>query len=130
MPLPATDLDFLHDHGKPFQVYEEGGMTCVLFPEYRLPSGFTREAADLLLRLNPGYPDVPPDMWWFDPAVLRADGSVIPNTDAYEQHLGRRGQRGSRHLDASRWLPGRDSLESILALLAKDVRKHVPETVT
>ncbi len=129
MPLPAIDLAFLHDRGKPFQVIEEGGMTCVLFSEYGLPPGFTPESAALLLRLNPGYPDVPPDMWWFDPAVLRADGAVIPNADSYEQYLGRRWQRWSRHLNAGQWLPGRDSLESFMALLAKDLRKYVPETV-
>lgn len=129
MSLPASDQTYLNERGTPFAVSQEAGMTCVVLSGYELPDGFNRSNADLLLRLNAGYPDVPPDMWWFDPAVLRGDGVVIPNTDVYETHLGRQWQRWSRHLNAGQWLAGRDSLESFLALLASDLRKSVPETV-
>ena len=129
MTLPASDHAYLGERGAAFTVSHEAGMTCVVLSGYELPEGFNRAQADLLLRLNAGYPDVPPDMWWFEPAVLRADGVVIPNTDVYEMYLGRRWQRWSRHLSAGQWLPGRDSLESFLALVASDLRKSVPEMV-
>ncbi|MGJ7562310.1 E2/UBC family protein [Variovorax sp. GB1R11] len=125
MSLPASEMAFLTERGSPFQVLQEGGMNCLLLPKYRLPAGFTVLSADLLLRLNLGYPDVPPDMWWFEPAVLRADGRVIANTDVFEDHLGRRWQRWSRHLNPDQWLAGRDSLESFLALIDSDLRKSV-----
>ena len=104
-------------------------MTCVVFPGYHLPEGLDRPNADLLLRLNAGFPDVPPDMWWFDPAVHQADGRVIPCTEAREVYLGRSWQRWSRHLTAGQWQPGTDSLESFLALIRRDVQRYAMEVV-
>ena len=69
MSLPANDLAFLNERGITHQVVPEGGMICVILPQWPLPTGFNQCASDLLLRLHPGYPDVPPDMWWFSPAV-------------------------------------------------------------
>lgn len=129
MSLPASDMTFLTERGSPFQVVQDGGMNCVLLPGLQLPEGFNVPTADLLLRLNLGYPDVPPDMWWFDPAVVRADGTPILNADVYENYLGRRWQRWSRHLNAGQWLAGRDSLESYLALVRTDLRKWAPVCV-
>jgi hypothetical protein len=129
MTLPASDMAFLAGRGHPFELVQEGGYNCVLLAGYQLPAGYNVASADLLLRLNLGYPDVPPDMWWFQPAVLRADGGVIPNADVYENYLGRHWQRWSRHLVPGQWLAGRDSLESFLALIRTDLRKYVPECV-
>jgi hypothetical protein len=98
-------------------------MTCVLFPTYKLPSGYDRQASDLLLRLNPGFPDVPPDMWWFNPAIRLADGRAVPATEVTEHHLGRTWQRWSRHFNAGQWRSGIDSLESFLALIRRELER-------
>src|SRR5579864_6337705 len=95
--LPPHDTKYLTDRALNHLVRLEANMTCVMFPDFSLPAGFDRAQSNLLLRLNPGYPDVPPDMWWFDPPVRRADGRPIPATDVVEQHLGRSWQRWSRH---------------------------------
>ena len=121
MLLPPGDEAFLSAKGMAYEVSQEAGFTCVLFPGWPLPAGFTLSSSDLLLRLSPGYPDVPPDMWWFSPDVLRADGQPIPAADVHEEHLARTWQRWSRHLNAGQWLPGQDALESFLALIARDV---------
>lgn len=92
-------------------------MLCLVLPDYSPPSGLAPSRADLLLRLSPNYPDVPPDMWWFHPAVTRLDGGTIPNTQVTEQYLGKTWQRWSRHLDAHQWRPGADSLHTYLAVL-------------
>ena len=98
-------------------------MVCVLLPKFALPVGLNIGQADLLLRLSAGYPDVPPDMWWFSPAVLRADGTRIEATESVEHHLGRDWQRWSRHLDPNRWMAGVDSLESYFTLIASELHK-------
>src|SRR5690349_1751622 len=98
MSLPASDIDYLNDRGIPHNVVSEAGMTCVVFPQWPLPPGFDQAAADLLLRLSPGYPDVNPDMWWFNPPVKLANGQALPATEVVEQYLGRPWQRWSRHL--------------------------------
>lgn len=100
-------------------------MTCIVIKDYPLPAGFDVKNSDLLIRLQPGYPDVPPDMWWFDPPARRADGRPIPATEVIEQHLGRGWQRWSRHLSAGQWRSGIDCLESYLALLNKELKNSI-----
>jgi len=117
LSLPEPERKFLVDRGIAHEVVVDAGMTCVLFPGWVLPSGLSVARTDLLLRLAPGFPDVPPDMWWCDPAIFRADGTQIPGTQSSEMHLARTWQRWSRHFTAGQWQPGRDSLEGFLALI-------------
>jgi hypothetical protein len=124
--LPPIDLEYLRDKAPSHTVLSEGGMMCVLVPSYALPKGFDRDCSDLLLRLAPGYPDVPPDMWWFDPPVRRTDGVEIPATQSREGHLGRQWQRWSRHLQPGQWRSGVDSLQSFFALVRKELLAAVP----
>ena len=115
--LPSDDRAYLAQRFPAFAESSEGGMLCVVLPDFAAPSGLAPNRVSLLLRLSPNYPDVPPDMWWFHPAVLRVDGGTIPNTDVIENYLGKTWQRWSRHLDPHQWLPGADSLRTYLAIL-------------
>ena len=124
MSLPAMDVGYLRDRVLQHSVISEGGMICVVLQGFPLPDGFDRGTADLLLRLSPGYPDVPPDMWWFDPPVALASGKVIPATQVRESHLGRTWQRWSRHFAAGQWRSGVDTLESFLALIHRELRRE------
>jgi len=129
MNLPASDRAYLDERSVPFEVTSESNMICVLLREYPLPEGYDRSKSDLLLRLNPGYPDIPPDMWWFDPPVKRADGTVVQATECMERHLGRSWQRWSRHFNPGQWRSGIDSLESFLALIRKELKRCVAVAV-
>ena len=120
--LPSLDLEYL-TRFPGHTVSMDGGMICVVIPNFPLPPGLNRQTADLLLRLAPGYPDIPPDMWWFDPAVCRADGVEIPATQARENHVGRQWQRWSRHFAQGQWNSGLDSVESYLALVRRELVK-------
>jgi Prokaryotic E2 family E len=119
--LPPIDQAHLDERAPECAVTHDGGMICVLIPNFVLPTGFTQQTADLLLRLSPGYPDVPPDMWWFAPAVQRVDGRPIVATECQEVHLGRSWQRWSRHLAPGQWRVGIDSIESYLSLVDKEL---------
>jgi Prokaryotic E2 family E len=123
MSLPQSDITFLTERGLEYSVSAEANMTCVVFPGYTLPPGYDRSRSDLLLRLSPGFPDVPPDMWWFNPQVRLADGRVVPATEVTEHHLGRPWQRWSRHFNAGQWRSGIDSLESFLALIRRELER-------
>lgn len=127
--LPPTDTKYLTDRAINHSVILEANMTCVIFPDFLLPVGFDRSQSSLLLRLSAGYPDVAPDMWWFDPPIRRADGQNIPATEVIESHLGRTWQRWSRHFAAGQWKSGVDGLESFMALVRKELEKSVPVLV-
>lgn len=120
--LPQLDQAFLDERHPNATVQLEASMICVVIPMLELPRGLTVTNADLLLRLAAGYPDVAPDMWWFSPAVKRADGGNIAATEVSEVHLGRSWQRWSRHLNAGQWRSGIDCLESYLALVQSELR--------
>lgn len=120
MSLPAVDQQYLDERGIPHQVLMEGGMVCVLFPGWQLPPGMNVAQTDVLLCLAPGYPDIPPDMWWTDPVVLRSDGSTIQATEVRQVIVGRTWQRWSRHFQAGQWQSGVDGLESFLALIRQE----------
>ena len=124
MSLPADDRVYLEGRGQAYEVVSEANMICVVLPSFALPAGYDRSQSDLLLRLSPGYPDVPPDMWWFAPPVKLADGRPIPATDCTEQHLGRTWQRWSRHFNGGQWRSGIDCLESFLALIRKELQRY------
>jgi hypothetical protein len=119
--LPPIDQSYLDERAPGASVTNDGGAICVVIPGVPLPTGLTIASADLLLRLSPGYPDVAPDMWWFSPAVGRADGGVIQATEVEEVHLGRVWQRWSRHLDPGQWRSGVDSIESYLSLVYREL---------
>lgn len=119
--LPSIDQDYLKARAFGSTVSVDGGMICILIPSFPLPTGFTASSSDLLLRLSPGYPDVPPDMWWFSPAIVRVDSLTIPATECQEFHFGRTWQRWSRHLNPGQWRSGVDSLESYLAVIRNEL---------
>lgn len=123
MSLPANDLKYLEERSIRSTVTTDANMTCLVFDAYQLPPGYDRSQSDLLLRLSPGYPDVPPDMWWFDPPVRLSNGQPVPATDCMEQHLGRSWQRWSRHLGPGQWRPGADCLETFLALIRRELER-------
>ena len=120
--LPTADNEYLIRF-QGHSVSMNGGMICVLIPNFPLPEGLNHTTANLLLRLAPGYPDIPPDMWWFNPAICRSDGQPIPATQVTEVHLGQQWQRWSRHFMQGQWKPGLDSLESYIALVKRELAK-------
>ena len=130
MSLPRQDIAYLDGLGDEYEIATESGMTCVVIRNWALPQGFDHGTTDLLLRLNAGYPDIRPDMWWFCPAVQSADGRDLPATDVAETYLGRSWQRWSRHLADGQWQSGVDGLESYLALIREDLGRGVVAVAT
>ena len=128
--LPAPDAAFLTERSFEYSTSVEGGAVCVVVLRLALPPGYNVQEADLLVRLPTGYPDLPPDMWWFDPAVLRADGREIRATQATERHLGRSWQRWSRHLSPEQWRSGVDGIGSFLTLIREELARCAPAGVS
>lgn len=129
MILPEHDQNFLKRRCLEYEVADDQGYVAVVIRGWKLPPGYTTTEADLLIRLAPGYPDVPPDMWWFEPAVVRTDGREIEATQVTEQRLNRAWQRWSRHLGPEQWNSGIDGLESYLTIVAADLEKHAQRQV-
>lgn len=113
--LPPHDMAFLADRAIAHTIQPERGMICVVIQSWPVPPGYQQAETDLLLRLASGYPDVPPDMWWCDPALVLVNGKRPQATESTEAYLGRNWQRWSRHFQPNQWQSHLDGLESYLA---------------
>jgi hypothetical protein len=115
--LPEDDELFLDSLGTDWEAVEEGKIKRVVLHAYPLPRGYTVEATDLNVRIEPGYPDTQIDMVYFAPALCRGDGRAIRavTTDTFD---GQKWQRWSRHrTSVNPWRAGIDSLELHLRLV-------------
>jgi hypothetical protein len=121
MLVPERDIAYLAERGLAYEITADQGLTCLVVRNWPLPAGLNPRQVDLLLRLAPGYPDVPPDMWWFCPPVTCNNGTAIQATQVMEGYLGRTWQRWSRHLTPGVWRSGVDGLESFFAVIRADV---------
>jgi hypothetical protein len=128
MFLPERDVNYLAERGLASEITTDQGMTCLVVKDWPLPTGLSPRQVDMLLRLAPGYPDIPPDMWWFCPQVTCGTGNSIQGTQVTEGYLGRTWQRWSRHLPAGVWRSGVDGLESFFAVIRADVASCVGGT--
>lgn len=116
MALLATDEAFLVAKSFTFTFLPEGGSDQLLvLREVPLAEGrFDQVRTDVLVKIPPGYPVTPLDMFWVCPALRLADGRTPTAADSHEPHEGRSWQRFSRHLPAGSWRPGIDSLRTFL----------------
>ena len=115
--LPEEDADWLDTLGLDYELVAEGGTLRVVVRGFPLPPGYTHQAVDVNVRIEPGYPDTQIDMAYFHPALARTSGHAIPalSDDAFD---GQTWQRWSRHrTPANPWRPGIDSLATHFALI-------------
>jgi len=118
MFLPESDRDYLTAKGIQFEQKTIGRLNGLLIKNWKLPEGkYDHACSDLLILVPPGYPDVHPDMWYFDPPIL-----LLPNntnaiaTDGKYSFDGKVWQRWSRHLAPGEW---RSSIDGIHTFLQK-----------
>lgn len=121
--LTDEDHRALDRLGLEWSAAPEGGWLSLVVRGWPLPPGYDRDVVDLLLRVPPGYPDMPLDMWYFFPAVGRADGVSIEQTQVREHFGGQEWQRWSRHLNPNDWKPGVDGIQSYLARLRGELAR-------
>lgn len=125
MALDPVSAELLERLGADFEAVGGGGCTWVVLKGQRLPEGYNREAADVLIQLPDGFPDAAPDMFWTDPVLTLGDGGRRPDgTEHDERHLERVWQRWSRHI-RGHWRPGIDTIRSYVAYIRRCLAEPV-----
>ena len=124
MNLPEEDLEFLRaEYPQRWKLVNEGNKVGLIIENYRLPRGYTPEKSDLLLLVPIDYPAGRIDMFYFDPEVLREDGSSIAASGP-ESHFERTWQRWSRHYE---WRPGVDSVATHVTYVENQLISELPK---
>ena len=106
--LLPEDAEYLNAHhpGEWSKVAEGVGKFGLIVRHFRIPDGYVKREATLMLLVPSGYPGAPIDMFYLHPPIRKRNGNTIP-TLADETHFGTTWQRWSRHYD---WQPGEDSV--------------------
>jgi len=128
--LPLRDEEYLNAKGLDWRLHEdrEGYWLAISSVGFDIKQ-FDREAeqgkptrvdssVELLIRIPSQYPQAKLDMFWVSPTLRIKDSAAYPNrADHFENHLGRKWQRFSRHLQS--WRAGIDGLPMYLSLITR-----------
>jgi hypothetical protein len=116
MFLPEFDRDYLMEKGYSFEEKIDANRNGLILRNWILPEGkFNLQTSDLLILIPNGYPEVRPDMWYFNPAILLAPS----NRPARQTQININfesivWQRWSRHYPAHEWRSGVDGIHTYL----------------
>lgn len=116
--LPETDVAYLNEKGIAHEEVQENGQKGLILQAFGLPPArFDANSADVLIILPPGYPDVPPDMFYLLPWVRLTAGNRYPKAaDQSYSFRGKNWQRWSRH--NNEWRPNVDGIWTMLRRVA------------
>lgn len=116
--LRPEDQAVLDELRLPYEIGTDGSFVTIVIRDFPMPPGLEPLTSTLLLRLPPGFPDVGPDMFWAEPAIVGPQGTPVPGTESQEAYLGSTWQRWSRHI-GGQWRPGIDNLGTYLAYIRR-----------
>lgn len=115
-PSLDSELEELRAIGYTVEVHGDPAGQAVVFKGFKLPSTFSQQATDLLIRIPQNYPHAHPDMFYVEVGVVFTGGRIPRSAEQVESHVGRQWRRFSWHLN-NRWHPGRDSLVTFLGFV-------------
>ena len=112
--LPEPDRRYLAEKNIVYEEREYDGQRGLIFPRYRvLGSHLSASEVRLLILIPPGYPDVPPDMFYTDPWLKLVPHNTYPRAANVAVSFGGISwQRWSRH--NTEWRPGVDGIWTML----------------
>jgi hypothetical protein len=121
MRLPEEDEDYLREKGLPWQIVPCGDGGCLVLPGYLVRGDrYDRDRTDLMIRIPGQYNNAGLDMFYVDPPLRLRAGGYPPAAEVFEDPIGRRWQRFSRHRPTP-WRAGIDGLPSFLALAHREL---------
>lgn len=111
----SAETENLEQAGYEIETLEEGNFVILIIQNFPLPTGYSKSATDVLLKLTNSYPNGKPDMFWVEEDVLLVNGEVPNKANVIETHAGRKWRRFSWH--SRNWNPGRDDLNTFISFI-------------
>jgi hypothetical protein len=115
--LPTKDRSFLEGKNYQFREISDGARNGLIIDSFVLlpENKFTVKESSLLILLPQGYPDVPPDMFYFAPEVKLAASNTYPGrAHSKVTYFQTNWQCWSRHAPPAEWRAGIDGIHSYL----------------
>ena len=87
--LPSFDRAYLEEKLYSYKEVNDGARNGLIISDFKLPEGkYTVSCSSLMIIIPQGYSDIPPDMFYFSPAltmVLYIKGNRVKHELLYEQ---------------------------------------------
>lgn len=122
MRLLESDEQHLTGKGYSYDVEVESNVLHLIIHNFPIPPVYSPNSVDLLIRIPPGYPNAKLDMFWTSPHVKLSNGSDPDRAGIFEQYVGRRWQRWSRHWPCA-WRAGVDGLDTFIASIHNELQR-------
>lgn len=119
--LPQSDEDYLKDRGFDYQLKQVGSEIYLIIKGWSFPAAYTPNSADLLIRIQPGYPLTQLDMFWTIPDVKLKSGPWPQAAEVHETYDGKSWQRWSRH--TPEWRAGVDNLRTFITAVTTEINR-------
>lgn len=122
MRLLEDDERYLKEKAFEYELASEGDAGCLIFKRFPLaPGKYDRDVVDLLICIPKGYNDATLDNFYVDPELrLKTTGHFPQAAEVFENHVGRRWQRFSRHMPV--WRAGIDTLRSFMPAAYRELQ--------
>ena len=119
--LPSSDRLYLEEKLDSYKEVNDGARNGLIITDFKVPEGkYSVSYSSLMIIIPQGYADVPPDMFYFSPALtLMSSKSYPAQADVFESIFGQNWQRWSRHADQSAWRGGVDGIHSYIQRVVK-----------
>jgi hypothetical protein len=122
MPLiPQSDEDYLDDRAFDYELNKVENEVYLVLRQWPFPEAYAPRVADVLIRILPGYPLSPLDMFWTSPDVKLVNGAWPQAADVHENHAGQVWQRWSRH--TQEWRAGIDNLRTFITAIKMEINR-------
>lgn len=126
--LLPTDETGLQERRVDWSAVVDQGRRWLLLHDVALPEGYNTPTATIAVEVPTSYPMAEIDMFYCQPALSRADGRPIPQTEVTQAIAGDTFQRWSRHRGAgSQWRPGNDNVLTHLTLVDASIAREVEQ---
>jgi Prokaryotic E2 family E len=116
--IPESDEQYLREKGFDYEIKSVSSEVHVVLKNWQFPQTYEPTTASLRVRILPGYPLSPLDMFWTFPDIRLANGTWPLNADVHENLDGHSWQRWSRHYE---WRAGVDNLRTFITAITAEI---------
>lgn len=121
MRLPEDDEEYLRQKEFNWELIPVGEEGCLILKDYPTSDAlYDRPATDVMIRIPAQYNNAALDMFYCNPPLKLKTGAYPQAADHFEDHIGRKWQRFSRHFPTP-WRAGVDGLPTLLTFVQREL---------
>lgn len=123
MQLLEEDEEYLRQKGFTWELVPAEKQAYLVIKGYPVAAEiYDRSSTDVMIRIPALYNNAALDMFYCEPPLKLKSGGYPDRADHFEDHIGRRWQRFSRHFPTP-WRAGVDGLATLLTFVHRELQR-------